>query len=323
MRQVQSPQLDALLVGIETRDDAGVYQLNDTTALVFTADFFTPIVDDPTLFGRIAAANALSDVYAMGARPLMALNLLGFPTSKLPMSALEDILKGGQLAIGEASAALVGGHSIEAEEPLYGLAVVGVVDPTAVFRNVGARPGDALILTKPLGTGIITTGLKRGLARPVEVQTAIDAMVTINRSASEVFVAHREDVHALTDVTGYGLLGHLMEMLEGSDVSATLHPTCVPMLSGARRMAEEGIVPGGSRANLDDLGVRLERGAVEDGLVHVLADAQTSGGLLAAVAPEAASTLIAALKKCGVSAASVIGCVTVGPPIIRLDEALA
>ena len=315
---MQNPQLDQLLVGFETRDDAGVYRLDDATALVFTADFFTPIVDDPYAFGRIAAANALSDVYAMGARPLLALNLLGFPTSKLPMTALQSILEGGQAAIADAGAVLVGGHSIEADEPLYGLAVVGLVSPNGVFRNVGARPTDALILTKPLGTGIVTTALKRGLATDSEIAEATATMATLNRAAGEVFAKHSGVVHAATDVTGFGLLGHLMEMLEGSQVAARLKPRDIPVLSGARRLSEQGVVPGGTRANLDDLGTRLIRGDCSEHDLHILSDAQTSGGLLAAVDPMAVEDLLMALHNAGVRHAQHIGDLTAGGPSITL-----
>ena len=201
---------DNVLVGTETRDDAGVYRLDAKRALVCTTDFFSPVVDDPYDYGRIAAANALSDVWAMGGHPLVALNLVGFPSKTLPLSVLHDILRGGADVVRESGAVLLGGHSVEDDEPKYGLAVVGEVHPAKVFTNVGAMPGDALILTKPLGTGIVTTAIKRGNARPAEVRDAISVMATLNRAAGEILSKHSGSVHACTDVTGYGFLGHLL-----------------------------------------------------------------------------------------------------------------
>jgi selenide, water dikinase len=308
-------------VGHDTKDDAAVYRLDAGKALVVTTDFFSPVVDDPFDFGRVAAANALSDVYAMGGRPLLALNIVAFPSADLPMRVLERILAGGAQVTGEAGAALVGGHSIEDPEPKYGLAVVGLVHPNRVFKNVGARPGDHLLLTKPIGTGVITTAIKRRAARPREIRTATELMATLNRDASQVLVKHARSVHAVTDITGYGLIGHMLEMLEGSGVAAALDASAIPILPAARRLANEGIFPGGTRANLLSAGKRVVfRGgtAADETFALLLADAQTSGGLLAAVAPRSASKIEAALAAEGVEAFD-IGRVTAGRPRIVVD----
>jgi selenide, water dikinase len=308
-------------VGLDTKDDAAVYRLDAAKAIVVTTDFFSPVVDDPFDFGRVAAANALSDVYAMGGRPLVALNIVAFPARDLPMRILQRILAGGAQVVGEAGAVLVGGHSVEDPEPKYGLAVVGLVHPRCVFKNVGARPGDHLILTKPIGTGVITTAIKRGRARPKEIRTVTELMATLNRTASEVLVAHARAVHALTDVTGYGLLGHLLEMLEGSKVAAELDASAIPILPAARRLAAEGIFPGGSRANLMSAGRHVEFGgalASDETEQLLLADAQTSGGLLAAVTPRSAAKILAALEAAGVNAVD-IGRIRAGRPRIAVQ----
>ena len=310
-----------VLVGTEHRDDAAVYRLDNEKALVCTTDFFTPIVDDPYDFGRIAATNALSDIYAMGARPLMALNLVGFPAKDLPMEILGKIIEGGASAVQEAGAALLGGHSIDDKEPKYGLAVVGLINPNHVLTNSGAKEGDVLILTKPIGTGIIANGIKKGVATDEEIAFATKMMSTLNRSASEVFVRHREKVNALTDVTGFGLLGHLHEMALGAELCATLKANSVPIMDGAIRLSNEGIIPGGTRANLKSA---LEHTTFLDGLENdelrqlQLADAQTSGGLLACVAPEIAPQIVAELQEIGAPTASVIGTMVKGDPGIRV-----
>lgn len=307
-----------VLVGTATRDDAAVYRLNDEQALVVTTDFFTPIVDDPYEFGRIAAANALSDVWAMGAKPLVALNLVAFPTGTVPMEVLGRILDGGRDTVVAAGAALLGGHSIQDAEPKYGLAVVGVVHPDAVLGNVGAQPGDALILTKPIGTGVITTALKRGLATDDEVAAATASMAALNRAAGEVFAEHHAAVHALTDVTGYGLVGHLLEMTGGSGVGAEITTSAVPLLDGARRLADDGVFPGGTRANHAEALEHLDATAVSEADALLLCDAQTSGGLLAAVAPEAAPGILAALGDANCQSAVQIGVITQPPARLRL-----
>lgn len=306
-------------MGSSTRDDGGVYLLNETTALVLTTDFFTPVVDDAVDFGRIAAANALSDIYAMGARPLVALNLVAFPSRELPMEVLGDILRGGNEVVSEAGALIIGGHSIDDAEPKYGLAVVGTVAPDAVLTNAGAAPGDVLILTKPLGSGIVSTAIKRDLASPEEIAEVTELMTTLNAAAGSVFADHFSDVHALTDVTGFGLLGHLIEMLEASGVGARLSFESVPILDSARRYAEAGVVPGGTRANLEsvaDAVVFDERLGETEQLL--LADAQTSGGLLAAVAPEAVDELRAALGDAGVETTAVLGTLVPGDARVQV-----
>lgn len=310
-----------VLVGPETKDDAAVYRLDASKALVMTTDFFSPVVDDPFDFGRVAAANALSDVYAMGGTPVLALNLVAFPSNTLPMRVLQRILAGGAEVAGQAGATLVGGHSVEDPEPKYGLAVLGLVHPRRVFKNVGARPGDRLLLTKPLGSGIVTTAIKRKLARPADIRTVTRIMATLNRAAAQVLVEHHGSVHAVTDVTGYGLLGHLLEMLEGSKVAARIDASVIPVLPAARRLAARGVFPGGSKANLKTAGRRVVfRGALaEDEAVQLLlADAQTSGGLLAAVGARRAARLGAALADAGVEVVD-IGEITPGRPRIVVE----
>ena len=295
-----------------------MYLINDDQALVVTTDFFTPIVDDPYDFGRIAAANALSDVWAMGAKPLVALNLVAFPTDTLPMEVLGRILDGGQDTITAAGAVLLGGHSIQDDEPKYGLAVVGVVHPDNILGNVGVQDGDVLILTKPIGTGVVTTALKRGLASQDEAQEATEMMATLNRVAGEVFARHHRAVHALTDVTGYGLLGHLLEMLGESACDAEVSVSAVPLLCGARRLADIDVFPGGSRANLESASSHADISAVSTADALLMADAQTSGGLLAAVAPEQAQAICRDLNTAGCRDVARIGVVCEGRARVRL-----
>lgn len=293
------------LVGTETRDDAAVYLLDAERAVVETVDFFTPVVDDPYWFGRIAAANALSDVWAMGARPLFALNLVGWPVGKLPMEQLGEVLRGGAEAAALAGISILGGHSIDDPEPKYGLAVTGLVHPARILRNVGARPGDRLLLTKPLGSGIATTALKRGVAPgPLEAR-AVEVMAELNRAAGEV-LAGSGAVHALTDVTGFGLLGHAWNMAEGSRVRLRLSADAIPVLEGVIELAAEGVVPGGSKANLAWVAPHVRfADHLPAPLRQVLADAQTNGGLLAAVDAEAAGGVLAALRAAGVAGVQV------------------
>ncbi len=238
------------LVGHETRDDAAVYRLSPTEAIVETVDFFTPVVDDPYWFGRIAAANAFSDVWAMGGRPIFALNLVAFPIKVLPIEVLAEILRGGSEAAALAGAPVLGGHSIDDPEPKYGMAVTGLVHPDRVLRNVGARPGDQLLLTKPLGSGIVTTAIKRGTATPAQIAEVTAVMAELNRAAGEVLAASGA-VSALTDVTGFGLLGHAWEMAEGSRVVLSIRADAVPVQAGALGLAEKDVVPGGTKANLE------------------------------------------------------------------------
>jgi selenide,water dikinase len=293
------------LVGTETRDDAAVYALDAERALVQTVDFFTPVVDDPYWFGRIAAANALSDIWAMGGRPLFALNLVAWPIKTLPMEQLGEVLRGGGEATRLAGIAILGGHSIDDPEPKYGLAVTGLVHPGRILRNAGARPGDRLLLTKPIGTGIASTALKRGLAARALVDRAIEVMAALNRAAGEALAASGA-VHALTDVTGFGLLGHAWNVAEGSRVRLRIMADAVPVLEGIVDLARQDVVPGGSKANLAWVTPHVrfaER--LEAPLRLVLADAQTNGGLLAAVQPEAAGEILGTLRAAGVEAVQV------------------
>ncbi len=310
------------LVGHETRDDAAVYRLSPTEAIVETVDFFTPVVDDPYWFGRIAAANAFSDVWAMGGRPLFALNLVGFPVNGLPMEVLAEILRGGAETAALAGAPILGGHSIDDPEPKYGMAVTGLVHPDRILRNVGARPGDQLLLTKPLGSGILTTAIKRGIATPEQVAGVTTVMAELNRAAGEVFAASG-GVSALTDVTGFGLLGHAWGMAEGSKVVLRIHPEAVPVQPGALALAERDVVPGGSKANLAWVAPRVRFDAsVPHPLRVLLADAQTNGGLLAAVHPDRLPTVQRLLADRGV-AASLVGEVRAAPegPSIEVGPA--
>jgi len=304
-----------VLVGSRTSDDAAVYCLDARTALVSTVDFFTPVVDDPRDFGRIAAANAFSDVYAMGARPLYALSIVGFPREELPLAALHRILAGACEVAREAGAPIVGGHSIDDKEPKFGLAVTGVVHPKKVRTNAGGRAGDVLVLTKPIGSGVVTTGIKRGLARPAEVRAVTKVMRTLNRAAAEVLAPA---CTALTDVTGFGLLGHLKNLCAGSRLGARLEAAAVPILPAARRLAEAGVFPGGTRANLAFYGrwVRFAAG-VDEATRLLLADAQTNGGLLAAVPRRRLRAVLAGLEG-RTLAAAVIGELVEGPVRIRV-----
>ena len=291
---------------MEHADDAAVYLVAPDLAVVQTVDYITPVVDDPYTYGAVAAANAISDVYAMGVRPLFALNLVNFPVDTLPLSVLGEILRGGADKAAEAGVVIAGGHSIEDPEPKYGMAVTGVAHPEAIVRNKGARPGDALVLTKPLGVGIITTALRAGKASPEAQAAAIAVMTTLNRGAAEAMV--EVGVHAGTDVTGFGLLGHLREMLTASGVGARVRAKAVPTLEAVWPLAEELIAPNGTLRNRESLREVVTWGeGVSLPTQLVLCDAQTSGGLLIAVAPEQREALLAALRQRGTLAAAVIG----------------
>jgi selenide, water dikinase len=306
------------LVGTETRDDAAVYRLTDTEAVVETVDFFTPVVDDPYWFGRIAAANAISDIWAMGARPLFALNLVGWPVAKLPMELLGEVLRGGADAARLAGAPILGGHSIDDPEPKYGMAVTGVVHPDRVLRNVGARPGDVLLLTKPLGSGIATTAIKAEKADAALVDRAIEVMSELNRAAGELLAASGA-VHALTDVTGFGLLGHGWEMAEGSGVALRLRAEAIPVIPGVRELAAQDVIPGGSRANLRWIRPNVVLAEnLHPTTAIVLADAQTNGGLLAAVDRARARALLEALRGAGVAAVEIGEVLPGDPPRIEV-----
>lgn len=305
LRHLPIPGDPNLLLGIGTRDDAAVYRLTADLALVQTVDVFTPIVDDPYTFGQIAAANALSDVYAKGGRPLLALNIAGFPR-KLPLDILADILRGGADKAIEAGVTIVGGHTIDDPEPKYGLAVTGLVHPDRFVSNAGAGDGDALVLTKPLGIGVITTGIKQEITPPDVAADAVRVMNQLNRSASEAMT--EVGVHAATDISGFGLLGHLHEMVEASGVGARVSAGAVPVLAGAAELARRGAVAGGTARNLEWLTdkVRWAPG-VDDVTRLLLADAQTSGGLLIAVASNRAEALSQALRARGVETVATIG----------------
>ena len=309
-----------VLVGSSTADDAAIYKLSDDLALVLTTDFFTPIVDDPFDFGAVAAANALSDVYAMGGKPLTALSIVGFPDTLLKPEVLVEILRGAMAKAAEAGIAIVGGHTIKSEEPIFGLAVVGTVAPDRVLSNDKAKPGDVLILTKPLGLGIITTAAKNGEDKLGAITDAIRVMTTLNRAAGEVIARH--GANALTDVTGFGLLGHLRNIVAASNVSARIYLDRVPVLAPAWDYVRAGIAPGGTRANhryLSDWVTYAADVSMEDQLV--LCDAQTSGGLLASVSPDQAESLLASLQANGVPQATIIGTIeAVTPPRIFVDR---
>jgi selenide,water dikinase len=307
-----------LLVGMETSDDAGVYRLTPEIALIQTVDFFTPVVNDPYTFGQIAAANALSDVYAMGGRPLTALNIVCYPVKTVPREVLLAILTGGLDKIHEAGALLVGGHSVDDTELKYGLAVTGVVHPEKVLTNAGARVGDALVLTKPLGTGVIATAMKGRQASPEAEAEAIRVMTALNRLPETCLEA--ATLHAITDITGFGLLGHALEMATASHVEVTFYAHQVPVLAAAREYAAMGLVPAGSFANRRFCETRLQVApGLDPLLVDLFSDAQTNGGLLLAVAPDQAEALLDCLQGHGIRAAA-IGTVTgQAPGRIRLE----
>lgn len=306
-----------MLVDAGTSDDAAVYAIDEHRALVATVDFFTPIVDDPYDFGRIAAANALSDIYAMGARPRFALNLVGFPRDLLASGMLEEILRGaGDVAL-EAGIAVIGGHSIDDREPKYGMCVIGEADPSLITRNSTAQPGDVLVLTKPIGTGIIGTAIKQGAASADVIRDAVACMVTLNRGAAEAMI--RVGVSAATDITGFGLPGHLLNMLRASGVGATLHADTIPLLPGTAELAAAGHIAGGTRRNVEDTAADVDWADELTELQRlILCDAQTSGGLLIAVPPHRAERLIAELVVENSPIATAIGEVTEGGPRIRV-----
>jgi selenide, water dikinase len=300
------PKDPKVLVGLDTSDDAGVYQLNDEVALVQTVDFFTPIVDDPFTFGQIAVANALSDVYAMGGTPLTGMNLVAFPIKTLSPSILKDILLGGLSKMGEAGVALVGGHSIEDPEIKYGLAVTGVVHPNKILTNAKAKAGDKLVLTKPLGTGIISTALKARMASEEAIRKSVESMVVLNRTASEWM---REfGAHACTDITGFSFIGHALEMATASQVGMVVQSKAVPVLPEAMEYAKLGLIPGGMHSNRQFFSCKVEvHPNVPDLLMDVFYDPQTSGGLLISLPSGRAEELVAILKKEGHLHSSIVG----------------
>jgi selenide,water dikinase len=312
LRHVPTLTDPRILVDASTRDDAAVYRLAPDRALVATVDFFTPIVDDAYDFGRIAAANAFSDVYAMGATPLLALNLVGWPRGKLPLDLLGEVLRGGQEIARQAGAFVLGGHSVDDPEPKYGMVAIGEAHPDRIVTLARARPGDVLVLTKPIGTGVLTTALKRDLLTAADLSAAVASMTTLNAGAARAMLA--VGVHAATDVTGFGLLGHLHNMLVASGVAAEVDAATVPLFPGAAELAARGAVPGGTQRNRDALAADVSFAPSVDEATRVLLhDAQTSGGLLLAVLAERVDALLAALKKEGTPAAARIGRLTSGP----------
>ncbi len=298
---------------MEHGEDAGVYKLSDDLAIIQTVDFFTPIVDDPFTFGQVAAVNALSDVYAMGGRPITAMNIICFPVKKMDISILQQILLGGLNKIEEAGVVLVGGHSVEDDELKYGLSVTGVIHPDRVLLNRGARAGDRLVLTKPLGTGIVSTAVKGGVADVDLLNEAVGCMTTLNRDAAEL-VVQTLGIHACTDITGFGLIGHAAEMIENSDVSIKIRISDVPFFSGIRELVESGIVPAGLYRNRDFRAGMVDAAAdCPAWLVDILFDPQTAGGLFVALAPEQADELVRKMRSRGLDQAAVVGEVLAEP----------
>ena len=301
-----------LLVGTETSDDAAVYQVDENTCVIATTDFFMPMVDDPRAFGRLAATNAISDVYAMGGRPIMALAILGMPIDKLPPDQIREILEGGRDICHQAGIPVAGGHSIDAPEPIYGLAVIGLCHPSELRRNADARPGDALILTKGLGVGIYSAAIKKGALDQAGIDEMIASATTLNRVGADL--AKRADVHAITDVTGFGILGHGLEIARGAGLRLRLSLGALPWLSRAQELAQAGYFTGASVRNWAAYGAEV---ALPDGTPdwqrHLLTDPQTSGGLLVAVSPEAADAVLALIRDAGLPLAAIIGRAEEGP----------
>jgi selenide, water dikinase len=310
------PTSDKLLVGIDGVDDAGVYQITDDLALVQTVDFFPPIVDDPFTFGQVAAANALSDVYAMGGRPVTALNILGFPAT-MSVEVIGEILRGGAEKIAEAGAVIAGGHSVKDNELKYGLAVTGLIHPKKIMANKGAKPGDRLILTKPLGTGILSTALKRNLAQPDEIAALTKSMTALNKIAGEAMVSF--GAHAATDITGFGLAGHAYEMSNASQVSFEIEFGRLPLLPGAAEYARQNVITGGAGANRQFLADKVRFApSLEPYVQEIIFDPQTSGGLLIAIDPSGAEKLLQHLLDHGLNAAAIGRVLPLGERFIDL-----
>jgi selenide,water dikinase len=307
-----------LLVGIETSDDAAVYQLNERQAIVATTDFFMPIVDDPFDFGAIAATNAISDVYAMGGQPLFALALVGMPVNQIPLDVIRRILEGGESVCARAGIPIAGGHTIDSVEPIYGLVAIGLVDPRNLKRNAGAKPGDRLILGKPLGVGISSAALKKGRLDDAGYKAMIAATTQLNTPGTKL--GEIEGVHALTDVTGFGLLGHLLEIAKGSSAAARIHWSSIPLLPGTAEFAREGIVTGASGRNWLGYGSRVKLGAsLGEAEKAILTDPQTSGGLLVACSPGSTDEVLAIFRSDGFGQAAVIGEMYAGSPEVTVD----
>jgi selenide,water dikinase len=311
------PMPPALLVGVETSDDAAVWRINDEQAIVATTDFFMPIVDDPFDFGAIAAANAISDVYAMGGTPLFALALVGMPIDKLPLATIKRVLEGGEAVCARAGIPVAGGHTIDSVEPIYGLVVVGLVDPRHLKRNAGALPGDRLVLGKPLGVGIYSAALKKASLAPEHYRALIATTTQLNTPG--IALARLTGLHALTDVTGFGLLGHLLEMCRASGAAATIEISRIPLLPGVRELARAGHRTGASARNWSSYGQDVEWGGAQRDVDRLLlTDPQTSGGLLAACAPDAVDTVLEIFRAEGFAHAAVIGAISGGGPRVAV-----
>lgn len=296
-----------LITGIEHAEDAGVYKLTPELALVQTVDFFTPTVDDPYTFGQIAATNALNDIYAMGGKPLTAMNIVCFPVKEMDIGILRDVLRGGLNKMRESGTLLVGGHSVEDSEIKYGLAVTGVIHPDKVLFNRGAQAGDSLILTKPLGTGIVSTALKGGQADPQLLLKAVDSMTRLNKQAAELIVENG-GIHACTDITGFGFLGHAGEMVEGSPVGLRINSTAVPIFHGLKKLVEEGFVPGGLYRNRDFRIAQIEAAnSCPAWLLDIFFDPQTAGGLFFSLPALLAPKLIEKMHQAGIGDAAIVG----------------
>jgi len=297
-----------LLVGNDTGDDAAVYRLDKNTAIIVTVDFFTPITDDPYEFGVIAAANSLSDVYAMGGKPLVALNIVGFP-AELAVDMLGDVLKGGYDKAAEAGCLIVGGHTVDDAEPKYGLSVVGLIEPGKEVSNANAQPGDVLVLTKPIGTGIITTGCKQGITPDDILKNAVDVMATLNKGAAEAMM--RVGINSCTDITGFGLMGHLRGMTRGSKVGAIINASDVPVLPGVWNLLEKNVVPGGTFRNMNGVEDSVDWDeSLTDQQRLLMCDAQTSGGLLISVTKDKVEKLLSELEISGVETRVIVGEIT-------------
>jgi selenide, water dikinase len=316
--QPAADRFSQLLVGTETSDDAAVWQLDEATCIIATTDFFMPMVDDPFDFGRIAATNALSDVYAMGGKPIMALAILGMPVEKIPTGVVREILKGGAAVCASAGIPVAGGHSIDCPEPVYGLAVVGTCRPEHVRRNCKAQDGDVLILTKPIGVGIYSAAIKKGELSPAGYAEMIATTTLLNKVGAEL--AQDEHVHALTDVTGFGVLGHALEMARGAGMSITIEADAVPLLTDAASLAQKGFITGASHRNWSSYqeGIRWPN-SLPEWRRHLLADPQTSGGLLVCCAHARADTILSTIMAQGYPAARVIGRAETGAPVVNVQ----
>ncbi len=315
LRRLKPQKSNNLIVGSLTGDDAAVWQLDENRALVMTADFITPVIDDALTWGKVAAANAVSDVYAMGAKPLMGINLVGWNSEKLSTELLSEVLEGANQVAEEAGFVIAGGHTVEDPEPKFGLAIVGEVDPRNLLRNSGFRENDLLILTKKLGVGVITTAIKKQESTKEATDAAIESMLRLNDQAAEIAI--KVGATGATDITGFGLLGHLGRAARESKVDIEIDVAEVPLLPDARKLALAGNLPGGSQRNLEWIEERVDAGSVEDIDVHLLADAQTSGGLVFGVQPAEAETALKKLLETGHDAA-VIGRMDSGSGLIRL-----